>query len=291
MCLPPFCGDGRIAGGEQCEPSRGARPVCSLSADQVFCALDCSWKMVELCEEQRPFDLNQFVPGAPVCGDALRQVGEECDDGNTRAGDGCSESCFMEFGRCGDNVVQSLLGEQCERGAATTGSVPCRADCRYLLLTCGNGTVEPGESCDLGTANSMLPNALCRADCSTARCGDRITDSGEECDDGNRFSFDGCTSTCRSERGAPTGVLPAVIIDLPLFIDPESLAIPCNIPADCPAGSMCSRGMCVTTPGSRPPVEDTGPAAVVLLGVAGAAAGWAWVRRRQSMDGSGEGSP
>ena len=31
----------------------------------------------------------------PLCGDGLLQVGEECDDGNTVAGDGCSEICIV----------------------------------------------------------------------------------------------------------------------------------------------------------------------------------------------------
>ena len=30
------------------------------------------------------------------CGDGVRQTGEECDDGNTAAGDGCASSCLLE---------------------------------------------------------------------------------------------------------------------------------------------------------------------------------------------------
>jgi len=33
---------------------------------------------------------------APGCGDTFVQVGEECDDGNTTAGDGCSATCKLE---------------------------------------------------------------------------------------------------------------------------------------------------------------------------------------------------
>jgi MYXO-CTERM domain-containing protein len=35
--------------------------------------------------------------GPPVCGDGAVDVGETCDDGNTRPGDGCNESCLIEL--------------------------------------------------------------------------------------------------------------------------------------------------------------------------------------------------
>jgi len=34
--------------------------------------------------------------GAPVCGNGAREVGEQCDDGNITAGDGCSATCTEE---------------------------------------------------------------------------------------------------------------------------------------------------------------------------------------------------
>ena len=33
-----------------------------------------------------------------TCGNSLRETGEECDDGNTISGDGCSASCYIEYG-------------------------------------------------------------------------------------------------------------------------------------------------------------------------------------------------
>ncbi|MBA3541466.1 MAG: DUF4215 domain-containing protein [Deltaproteobacteria bacterium] len=53
----------------------------------------------------------------PVCGDGLLDVIEDCDDGNSVDGDGCTMTCQHE--------------------------------CEY---TCGNGTQEPGEECDDGNA-------------------------------------------------------------------------------------------------------------------------------------------
>lgn len=170
-------------------------------------------------------------------------------------------------------MIQTLLGEQCE--PALPSVVPCRADCRYLLLTCGDGKVDAGESCDMGAGNSTAPDAACRPDCSFGRCGDRIVDGAEECDDGNRVDGDSCSMFCQMERGSPQ-TLPATVVDLPLQ---GNLA--CNGPSDCPTGSICSGGVCVGLPVAAP-AGNTGPALVVLLGAAGASAGFAWVRRRRS---------
>lgn len=38
----------------------------------------------------------QAVPGHSLCGNGILESGEFCDDGNTWAGDGCSESCVAE---------------------------------------------------------------------------------------------------------------------------------------------------------------------------------------------------
>jgi hypothetical protein len=45
------------------------------------------------------------------------------------------------------------------------------------LTLCGNGTIDMGETCDLGPVlNSNEPNATCRPDCQVARCGDGVVD-------------------------------------------------------------------------------------------------------------------
>lgn len=101
----------------------------------------------------------------PVCGDGkLEGFGqEECDDGNTIPGDGCSATCALE----------------------------------PLNIICGNNTREGNEQCDDGSRNSSTEQDACRVDCTLPRCGDGVRDSSEECDDGNDVAGDGCTPTCR----------------------------------------------------------------------------------------------
>jgi cysteine-rich repeat protein len=130
------------------------------------------------------------------------------------------------------------------------------ANCHIRSQFCGNGEVNPGEQCDNGNRNisgpSTAPQVDCRIDCSRPRCGDRLLDAYERCDDGNRMIGDGCNQFCQPE-GSGSGFGP-IVIDLP-FVG--------NIPLVNPDGS----------------VTETGPGVVAVM-AAGAAAGWAWMRRR-----------
>lgn len=123
------------------------------------------------------------VPIKASCGDELliKNLGEECDDGNADSGDGCSNVCKVEsgfgcagtptlcFAFCGDGIVTPV--EQCDDGN-TTGGDGCSAVCKK----------EFGYSC------SSSPS-FCEI---TPYCGDGIKASTEQCDDGNTASGDGC---------------------------------------------------------------------------------------------------
>jgi cysteine-rich repeat protein len=104
---------------------------------------------------------------------------------------------------CGDGVVQTALGEACDKGIdpvtgarlngpGTGCSFSCTSD------TCGNGMLDPGEQCDDGALNG--PNDRCSIACViTPKCGDTHVDAPETCDDGNTVSGDCCSSACKVE--------------------------------------------------------------------------------------------
>jgi cysteine-rich repeat protein len=103
---------------------------------------------------------------SPLCGNAAVDyaLGEECDDGNTASGDGCSASCQIEAApSCGDGVLDLVNDEECDDGNGQNGD-GCSAACQLELV---------GQS-----------------------CGDNTTQAPEVCDDGNTQNGDGCNPTC-----------------------------------------------------------------------------------------------
>jgi cysteine-rich repeat protein len=64
-----------------------------------------------------------------VCGNGILEGSEECDDGNTTSGDGCSAFCTSEVAppQCGDGHIDS--GETCDDGNTVSGD-GCSATCQ-----------------------------------------------------------------------------------------------------------------------------------------------------------------
>ncbi len=129
-----------------------------------------------------------------LCGNGTIDPGEECDDGNTTDGDGCTADCRMGVVQvCGNGVTEGT--EQCD-DANQISSDGCENDCTTTVAVCGNGTREGDELCDDG---NQTAGDGCENDCTPTPagiCGDATVDPGEECDDGNTTSFDGCENDC-----------------------------------------------------------------------------------------------
>ncbi len=185
----------------------------------------------------------------PVCGDGELLDDEECDDGNSRAGDGCSADCQVESGwaclsaaspciaaECGDGII--VGDEQCEDDdAPPEDGDGCSAICRFEpghdcpapgeschATVCNDGIAERGEPCDDGNqvvGDGCTPFCEVEPDCSTgacrSRCGDGLilASDDEQCDDGNTQGGDGCSELCMGEPGytctLETDALPDVL--------------------------------------------------------------------------------
>jgi cysteine-rich repeat protein len=98
-------------------------------------------------------------------------------------------------------IVGLLAGclQESSRTCASGGVCPPGRQCAdsgddriCILVTCGNGRVDPGEACD--DTNTRSGDG-CPADC-TAPCGDGVRDPDEVCDDGNTNDGDGCAADC-----------------------------------------------------------------------------------------------
>jgi cysteine-rich repeat protein len=200
------CGDGYLAGGEQCDcgevsnfasvmhdSDSWASAHCSTASNGQWIrnpALSCGWD----CTAPGPSCGDGEVNGAESCdGDyeewdgALCADGEPCDD-DADCGDGSS---------CGDGGAACGASTVCEGGADE--GVPCAdaSDCRsgvcgsfeYALArtrTCG------ALSCEWNAWNSVNGESCLGSE----TCGDGVVSGGEECDDGNASDTDACTTAC-----------------------------------------------------------------------------------------------
>ena len=155
----------------------------------------------------------------PVCGDGrLHPAVEQCDDGNTLDGDGCSSRCMVEGGVCGNGIREK--GEACDDGN-TTASDGCSPTClleatppELVIITESSAplmVVEPSytyeavtdmryEAQPIKTEPKYEINYEAQTVHQLAYCGDGITQAnlGEQCDDGNKVDDDFCDSTCRT---------------------------------------------------------------------------------------------
>jgi fibro-slime domain-containing protein len=169
-------------------------------------------------------------PPASVCGNSTIDFGENCDDGNTADGDGCSSGCVSEphwtcppaGGKCvhdvvcGDGMIEGT--EACDDGNTTAGD-GCAADC----------TLECGWECPGGTA--------CRA----AKCGDGKVAGKEQCDDGNNTDGDGCAADCTLESK------PVAVAEGWICTSPSAAAVGTadgGAPATCKGPTTCTTTVC-----------------------------------------------
>jgi cysteine-rich repeat protein len=92
-------------------------------------------------------------PCVSTCGNGVVECDEECDDGNTVPGDGCSDTCTVDSTtHCGDGNVDYADGEECDDGNTDPGD-GCSPTCRLEApATCGDGNldIDRGEECDDG---------------------------------------------------------------------------------------------------------------------------------------------
>ncbi len=128
----------------------------------------CSWKVE--AQQSQP---TKTKPKGPVCGNNIIEPPEQCDNGNTKSGDGCSADCQNE------TILYDLFGKKKapktpEEQTEGPGATPKALDPNYafrlsivttLFLTPGLGTIY-GPSMGhfyAGEANHGLLTSVLRA--------------------------------------------------------------------------------------------------------------------------------
>jgi cysteine-rich repeat protein len=183
-CGEILCPASSVCVENECVP-RSARDACDGQLDLATCNIE---GRTGICVHSAC----QLI----ACGDGIINGNEICDDSNTEDGDGCSANCRSNES-CGNGVID--FREGCDDGNDDDQD-GCHNDCR--LARCGDGVVDSliGERCDEGAANANTPSATCRMDCQLPRCGDDVKNGTEICDDGNLASGDGCSGDCLSNE-------------------------------------------------------------------------------------------
>jgi cysteine-rich repeat protein len=211
-CTPSVCGDGKLnpsftapgaAGTEQCDDGNNAGDDgCSST-----CRFErCGNNIVdpgEQCDGSRIGGVECFQCHLVTCGDGILDptFGEQCDDGNNSENDDCVSNAqnptTCKIATCGDGV-RNTNREECDHGTLNgTAGDTCSATCH--TVTCGNGIIEQGETCDDGppASNNGL-NKSCNASCHRNTCGDGEVLTGiEQCDSGGEDAS-ACDADCTS---------------------------------------------------------------------------------------------
>lgn len=220
------CGDGYLAGGEQCDCGEVSN-YSSVMADGE------SWAAINSCATSNgQWALNPAgtcawdctYPG-PSCGDGEVNGSETCDGdyetwdgtlcyGGTDAGEACSSNSDCDSGQCGSSTDADY--QACGTAMVCVGGSDEGNPCDALGSSSdGDGTDEDSD-CGSGSCSDftyeLTRTRTCQTTCdwdtssaggwtacvsASQYCGNGTVEGDEECDDGNSSDNDACTSACR----------------------------------------------------------------------------------------------
>lgn len=99
----PFCGDGVVDAGEECDDGEAMNDntaACKADCTDNVCGDEHVLAGVEECDDGAANNIDTAACKsdctAQTCGDGHIGPGENCDDNNAEAGDGCSATCQRE---------------------------------------------------------------------------------------------------------------------------------------------------------------------------------------------------
>ncbi|CAD8074288.1 unnamed protein product [Paramecium primaurelia] len=139
-----------------------------------------------------------------ICGDGIKSMDEQCDDGNELPYDGCYGclyECSRECIKCVDGLCYECLSPDWILKNNTCECETCQNLCQNECLSCIKGVCYECQSPEWILDSNNICVYVCGEQCSKNICGDGILNIQiEECDDGNDQIRDGCYN-CLLEKG------------------------------------------------------------------------------------------
>ncbi|MDD5075252.1 MAG: DUF4215 domain-containing protein, partial [Candidatus Peribacteraceae bacterium] len=143
-----------------------------------------------------------------VCGDGILNAEEECDDRNTRNGDGCTASCSVETGYvCSGSPSFCSLTNSCpqlynkivsawQKSCSQTGYNPVADIDKNKQVGTSDYALYSSNYKKIGWCQQQLSNTT-----DPCLCGNGLLNPSESCDDRNTRNGDGCSASCSVETG------------------------------------------------------------------------------------------
>jgi cysteine-rich repeat protein len=167
--LYPMCNPGDQQVGMDCPPERECYSLSVSCGSGQYNTITCAYGADAGVDAAAP-DTGLDWRTTPSCGNGILEPnhGEKCDDGNTNNGDGCNAICQIEAGwQC------PIPGQSCIPCGTGTMNVCDAGPVGY----CGDGIIQTnlGEECDLGPLNGVRPDGSwgcvpCGTDCTVSLC-------------------------------------------------------------------------------------------------------------------------
>jgi cysteine-rich repeat protein len=218
VTAPEECDDANLANGDGCDACKFSCVSTDVTrncapADSCQGASTCNDAM-HVCSPRTPVADGLACPGiadpkrycsagmckTAVCNDGNLEPGETCDDGDNNETNGCRTNCTYS---CSVPGTDCPAAPPCQMRSCTaqhtcmpvadpsqngngcgSGNVCNNGACQPPGSVCGNGMVESGEACDLGTANNTAANGCvsCQFACTMApnSCDDMNVCNGAE---------------------------------------------------------------------------------------------------------------
>jgi cysteine-rich repeat protein len=180
---------------------------CNSNGIADTCDIDCAGFGGECatfgtCGESADINSNGIPDECAICGNSVLEPGEDCDDGNTTAGDCCAADCSFES-----------AGSSCSDGAACNGDETCDGagscdpgtdvDCSHLDAGCFAGScTEPAATYLLAVTVRSKPHAANNATRLTGRPATRHARTSNAETPASKSAKNATTATSRTETVA-----------------------------------------------------------------------------------------